>query len=152
METDYLPDTGSLGFSSNKSLSFFGKVCKFYSRTDRALPTIRCMDQICLLGGHLTDQKLQQLAILFCCPDSALHWLDLQCMPVHSHSWNDTEFASRSSVQWLCSHQHSETAMWLKYIRHSKNARFTPNFAMSTSPGYTDCSVLLGGASPFSKG
>ena len=40
-----------LGFGSNKSLLFFRKVCKFYFRTDRALPIIRCMDQMGGRGG-----------------------------------------------------------------------------------------------------
>ena len=30
-------EVGSLRFGSNKSLLFFGKVCTFYSRTDRLL-------------------------------------------------------------------------------------------------------------------
>ena len=50
-ETDSKPDTGLLGFISNKSLPFFGKVCIFYSRTDRAPPTIRRMDKILVGGG-----------------------------------------------------------------------------------------------------
>ena len=47
---------------------------------------------------------------LFCCPDSALHWLVLYCCSAcqegvrSSHSWDDTEFASRSSVEWRGSH------------------------------------------------
>ena len=57
-----LPDTGSLGFGSNKSRHSL----RFYSRTGMALLTVRCMDRGGGGGGggreyHLADQKLQQL-------------------------------------------------------------------------------------------
>ena len=52
-----LPGMVSLGAGSNKSSSFFGKVCKFYSRTDRALLTIRHTDQI--LGRGVSPYTVQ---------------------------------------------------------------------------------------------
>ena len=40
-------------------------------------------------------------------------------------------------VQSVCSHfAYSNAAMWLKCVQHPKNAIFTHNFAMSTTPGY----------------
>ena len=88
-------EVGSLRFGSNKSLLFFGKVCTFYSRTDRLLSNFKGKGAWIRWGGgggggrggregggvspysytsvSVTDQKLWQLACLFCCPDSALH-------------------------------------------------------------------------------
>ena len=115
--------------------------------TDRALPTIRRMDKILgKVSPSPYSPKItiayRELRVLFRGSDSALHWLDL-------NGWDDMEFASRSSVEWRGIHQWSITcltgvvilrtvtaAMWLKCVQHPKNAIFTQNFAMHTTPVY----------------
>ena len=62
-------------------------------------------------GNHLTDQTFGSLQFYFVV--QILPFIDLTCSVcqwgVYSHSLNDTEFASRSSVQLLSSHQQAIT-------------------------------------------
>ena len=64
-----LPDMGSYGFGSNKSLSFFGKVCEFYSQTQGATD---CNMHRSVIGwggggggGYHTDQNNGSLRVYF---------------------------------------------------------------------------------------
>ena len=141
-----LSDTVSLRFGF-KLIIVLGKSMQI-SFTDRALPTISRRDKT---WGWKS-------------PDSALHWLRT-CSAwrrgVRGHGWDDTvdrqlcsctdfddtEFASRSSVEWCACHQWTITGStgvqsfcvrWrsdvAKMRTAPKNAIFTPTFAISATP------------------
>ena len=98
---------GLLEFGFKLIIFFFRKSIRILF-TDRVLPTIRSMDKI--LGKVSPSPYSPKNTVpygelrLFRCPDSALHWLDL-------NGWDDTEFASRPSVEWRGIHQWGITCL-----------------------------------------
>ena len=136
--------TGLLDFCF-KLISFFSFL--FYRKsmhilfTDRALPTIRCMDKI-----------LGKVSLSPCSPKIMVAYGELriyfavQIPPFVDWTQERLRWhwvASRSSVEWRSIHQWGITCligvvilctMMIKCVRHQKNAIFTRNFAMSVTP------------------
>ena len=160
--TNLLPDPYGfvrIQFQINCFL-FWGKSMQILF-TDRALLTIRRMDKIVgkvslLSYSPKNYSSLRAVMCLLHCPDSALHWLDLNgWVDIKDYKYifiifDDTEFASVSSVEWCNIHQwgiicqfnrcchfvYGDAAMWLKCVRHPKYAIFMQNFAISATPAH----------------
>ena len=52
-------------------------------------------------GGIAIQTKITAACKFISSSDSTLHWLDLCRGGVWSHSWDHTEFANQSSVEWM---------------------------------------------------
>ena len=127
--------TGSLGFCFKLIIFVFQKSMQILF-TDRALPTIRCMDQILkgenrpkftVANTFFSSRFRPSLTGL-----TRLRW-NWVCRQIYC--WVMRRTPVRHNLFNRCCHfAYGDAAMRLKCVWHSKNAIFTQNFAMSLAP------------------
>ena len=141
---------GSLEFGFKLIVLFFQKSMHILF-TDNALPTIRCMDKI--LGKVSPSPYNPKITVAY----RELHvYFAVQIPPFIDWTWmaemtlslqvdlvlSDAASTSEAGVtcfNWCCHFAYGDAAMWLRCVRHPKNAIFMQNFAMSVTSGEYLC-------------
>ena len=134
---------GSLEFGFRLFVSFFWKSVQNLF-TDRALPTIRCIDKI--LGKVSPSPYSPKITVAY---RELRVYFPVQNPPFIVWTWTAKMTLSlhvdlvlsdagppvkHNLLNRCCHFAYGDAAMWLKCIRHPKNAIFTQNFAMSVTP------------------
>ena len=138
--------TGLMEFGFKLIVFFFQKCMRI---TNGVLPTIKCMDKI--LGKVSPSPYSPKITVAY---RELRVYFTVQIPPFIDWTWTAemtlslqvdivlSDAASPAPMRHIlfnrcCHFAYGDAVMWLKCVRHPKNATFTQNFAMSATPDFT---------------